>query len=112
MTRSDKTSWRTSLLAPPLPHPPPSPLLPLPHLSLPILPLPLRPLTFTLFPPALQKLLNKVCVGHAARCLSFSSDGEMLAVGLKNGEFLVLLTNSLKVWTKRRDRNAAIQDLR
>lgn len=102
MTRSDKTSWRTSLLAPPLPHPPPSPLLPLP----------LRPLTFTLFAPALQKLLNKVCVGHAARCLSFSSDGEMLAVGLKNGEFLVLLTNSLKVWTKRRDRNAAIQDLR
>ncbi|XP_075902321.1 echinoderm microtubule-associated protein-like 6 [Nelusetta ayraudi] len=59
-----------------------------------------------------KKLLNKVCVGHAARCLSFSSDGEMLAVGLKNGEFLVLLTNSLKVWTKRRDRNAAIQDLR
>lgn len=108
MTRSDKTSWRTSLLAPPLPHPPPSPLLPLPHLSLSLLLLPLQPLTFTL----LQKLLNKVCVGHAARCLSFSSDGEMLAVGLKNGEFLVLLTNSLKVWTKRRDRNAAIQDLR
>lgn len=59
-----------------------------------------------------QKLLNKVSVGRAARCMSFSGDGEMLAVGLKNGEFLVLLTNSLKVWTKRRDRSTAIQDLR
>ncbi|KAI3362845.1 hypothetical protein L3Q82_001894 [Scortum barcoo] len=59
-----------------------------------------------------KKLLNKVCVGHAARCVSYSVDGEMLAVGMKNGEFLLLLANSLKMWAKKRDRSAAIQDIR
>ncbi|XP_072293600.1 echinoderm microtubule-associated protein-like 6 isoform X2 [Eucyclogobius newberryi] len=59
-----------------------------------------------------KKLLNKVCVGHAARCVSYSADGDMLAVGMKNGEFLVLLSISLKMWTKKRDRSAPIQDIR
>uniref|UniRef100_A0A673BND2 EMAP like 6 n=1 Tax=Sphaeramia orbicularis TaxID=375764 RepID=A0A673BND2_9TELE len=59
-----------------------------------------------------KKLLNKVCVGHAARCVSYSADGEMLAVGMKNGEFLLLLANSLKMWAKKRDRSAGIQDIR
>ncbi|XP_010776162.1 echinoderm microtubule-associated protein-like 6 [Notothenia coriiceps] len=36
----------------------------------------------------------------------------MLAVGMKNGEFLLLLTNSLKVWAKKRDRSIALQDIR
>uniref|UniRef100_A0A3P9B4X6 Uncharacterized protein n=1 Tax=Maylandia zebra TaxID=106582 RepID=A0A3P9B4X6_9CICH len=48
------------------------------------------------------KLLNKVCVGHAARCVSYSADGEMLAVGMKNGEFLLLLSNSLKIFSPDR----------
>ncbi|KAM7408259.1 hypothetical protein PAMA_002117 [Pampus argenteus] len=59
-----------------------------------------------------KKLLNKVCVGHAAHCVSYSADGEMLAVGMKNGEFLLLLANSLKMWAKKRDRSHAIQDIR
>ncbi|XP_053730292.1 echinoderm microtubule-associated protein-like 6 isoform X1 [Synchiropus splendidus] len=59
-----------------------------------------------------KKLLNKVCVGTAARCVSYSADGEMLAVGMKNGEFLLLLASSLKVWAKKRDRSAAVQDIR
>uniref|UniRef100_G3PCL9 EMAP like 6 n=1 Tax=Gasterosteus aculeatus aculeatus TaxID=481459 RepID=G3PCL9_GASAC len=59
-----------------------------------------------------KKLLNKVCVGHAARCVSYSADGEMLAVGMKNGEILLLLANSLKMWAKKRDRSVAIQDIR
>lgn len=59
-----------------------------------------------------QKLVNKVCVGHAARCVSYSLDGEMLAVGMKNGEFLLLLSNSLKMWTKKRDRSVSLQDIR
>ncbi|XP_055018852.1 echinoderm microtubule-associated protein-like 6 [Boleophthalmus pectinirostris] len=59
-----------------------------------------------------KKLLNKVCVGHAARCVSYSADGDMLAVGMKNGEFLVLLSISLKMWAKKRDRSAPIQDIR
>lgn len=61
---------------------------------------------------SVQKLVNKVSVGHAARCVSYSTDGEMLAVGMKNGEFLLLLANSLKIWAKKRDRSAAIQDIR
>ncbi|KAF6720717.1 Echinoderm microtubule-associated protein-like 6 [Oryzias melastigma] len=36
----------------------------------------------------------------------------MLAVGMKNGEFLILLANSLKMWTKKRDRSVALQDIR
>ncbi|XP_037543112.1 echinoderm microtubule-associated protein-like 6 isoform X2 [Nematolebias whitei] len=59
-----------------------------------------------------KKLLNKVCVGHAARCVSYSADGEMLAVGMKNGEFLLLLSNTLKMWAKKRDRSSSLQDIR
>lgn len=59
-----------------------------------------------------QKLLNKVNLGHAARCAAYSPDGEMVAIGMKNGEFIILLVNSLKVWGKKRDRKSAIQDIR
>ncbi|OWK10073.1 EML6 [Cervus elaphus hippelaphus] len=59
-----------------------------------------------------KKLLNKVSLGHAARCAAYSPDGEMVAIGMKNGEFVVLLVNSLKVWGKKRDRKSAIQDIR
>lgn len=59
-----------------------------------------------------QKLLNKVSLGHPAKCAAYSSDGEMVSVGMKNGEFIILLTNSLKMWGKKRDRSSAIQDIR
>ncbi|KAF5918030.1 hypothetical protein HPG69_019836 [Diceros bicornis minor] len=58
------------------------------------------------------KLLNKVNLGHAARCAAYSPDGEMVAIGMKNGEFVILLVNSLKVWGKKRDRKSAIEDIR
>lgn len=51
-------------------------------------------------------------LGHAAQCAAYSPDGEMVAIGMKNGEFVVLLVNSLKVWGKKRDRKSAIQDIR
>lgn len=51
-------------------------------------------------------------LGHPAKCASYSPDGEMVSVGMKNGEFIILLTNSLKMWAKKRDRSAAIQDIR
>lgn len=60
----------------------------------------------------MQKLLNKVSLGHPARCAAYSPDGEMVAIGMKNGEFVILLVNSLKVWGKKRDRKSAIQDIR
>lgn len=61
---------------------------------------------------SVQKLLNKVSLGHPARCAAYSPDGEMVAIGMKNGEFVILLVNSLKVWGKKRDRKSAIQDIR
>ncbi|GCB61884.1 hypothetical protein scyTo_0014405 [Scyliorhinus torazame] len=58
-----------------------------------------------------KKLLNKVNLGFGAKCAAYSPDGEMVAIGMKNGEFVILLVNSLKVWGKKRDRSAAIHDV-
>lgn len=57
-------------------------------------------------------MLKKAVIGTAARSLAFSPDGEKLAVGLKNGEFLILKTETLEVWARKRDRSKAIQDLK
>lgn len=65
-----------------------------------------------LVPLSLQKLLNKVSLGHPARCATYSPDGEMVAIGMRNGEFVLLLGTSLRLWGKKRDRRAAIQDIR
>ncbi|XP_071834835.1 echinoderm microtubule-associated protein-like 6 isoform X3 [Apostichopus japonicus] len=59
-----------------------------------------------------RKMLKKAVIGTAARSLAFSPDGEKLAVGLKNGEFLILKTETLEVWARKRDRSKAIQDLK
>jgi hypothetical protein len=37
---------------------------------------------------------------------------EMVAVGLKNGEVIVLSVNGMKLWGKRRDRSGAISDVK
>lgn len=59
-----------------------------------------------------KKLLNKVSLGHPAKCTSYSPNGEMVSIGMENGEFIVLLVNSLTVWGKKRDRSVAVQDIR
>uniref|UniRef100_A0A4W6DSW6 EMAP like 6 n=1 Tax=Lates calcarifer TaxID=8187 RepID=A0A4W6DSW6_LATCA len=59
-----------------------------------------------------KKLLNKVSLGHPAKCTSYSPNGEMVSIGMENGEFIILLVNSLTVWGKKRDRSVAIQDIR
>ena len=51
-------------------------------------------------------------LGVAARSAAFSPDGELLAVGLKSGAFVVLKTADLKVVAQKRDRHQAIQDVR
>lgn len=58
-----------------------------------------------------QSLLGRLEVG-AAKSASFSADGEMVAVGLKNGEVIVLSVNGMKLWGKRRDRSGAISDVK
>ncbi|XP_037397929.1 echinoderm microtubule-associated protein-like 5 isoform X4 [Pygocentrus nattereri] len=59
-----------------------------------------------------RKMLNKVNLGHPARMVSYSPEGDMVAIGMKNGEFIILLVTSLKIWGKKRDRRSAIQDIR
>ena len=56
-------------------------------------------------------MLNKAKVG-AARSVHISPDGEMVAVGLKNGGFLILNANSFKLWGQHRDRGQMINDIR
>ncbi|XP_060573407.1 echinoderm microtubule-associated protein-like 6 [Ruditapes philippinarum] len=58
-----------------------------------------------------KALVAKLSVGQA-RSVGFSPDGEMIAVGLKNGEFLILMAKGLKVWGRRRDRAGSINDIR
>ncbi|XP_029706344.1 echinoderm microtubule-associated protein-like 6 isoform X7 [Takifugu rubripes] len=58
-----------------------------------------------------KKLLNKVSLGHPAKCTSYSPNGEIVSIGMENGEFIILLVNSLTVWGKKRDRSVAIQDI-
>ncbi|XP_071162130.1 echinoderm microtubule-associated protein-like 6 [Mytilus edulis] len=64
----------------------------------------------------LWDLTNKSMVGRlevgAAKSASFSRDGELVAVGLKNGEVMVLTVNGMKMWGKRRDRSGAISDVK
>lgn len=60
----------------------------------------------------MQKMLNKVNLGHAARTVCYSPEGDMVAIGMKNGEFIILLVTSLKIWGKKRDRRCTIHDIR
>lgn len=57
-------------------------------------------------------MLNKVNMGHPAHTISYSPEGDMVAIGMKNGEFIILLVASLKIWGKKRDRRSSIQDIR
>uniref|UniRef100_H3AL06 EMAP like 5 n=1 Tax=Latimeria chalumnae TaxID=7897 RepID=H3AL06_LATCH len=68
--------------------------------------------TVRLWDIAEKKMLNKVNLGHAARGVCYSPEGDMVAIGMKNGEFIILLVSSLKIWGKKRDRRSAIQDIR
>ncbi|XP_064621338.1 echinoderm microtubule-associated protein-like 6 [Lineus longissimus] len=58
-----------------------------------------------------KAMLHSLRVGPA-RSAHYSSDGEYLAIGLKNGEFLLLNANNLKLISKKRDRNKSIADIR
>uniref|UniRef100_A0A3Q2XCV2 EMAP like 5 n=1 Tax=Hippocampus comes TaxID=109280 RepID=A0A3Q2XCV2_HIPCM len=68
--------------------------------------------TVRLWDIAEKKMLNKVSLGHPACTISYSPEGDMVAIGMKNGEFIILLVASLKIWGKKRDRRSSIQDIR
>ncbi|XP_074248945.1 echinoderm microtubule-associated protein-like 5 isoform X5 [Saimiri boliviensis] len=67
--------------------------------------------TVRLWDIADKKMLNKVNLGHAARTVCYSPEGDMVAIGMKNGEFIILLVSSLKIWGKKRDRRCPIHDI-
>ena len=52
-------------------------------------------------------MVARVRVG-AARSVSASPNGQLIAVGLKNGGFIVLSSNDYKLWGQRRDRGSQI----
>ena len=56
----------------------------------------------------------KVSVGQPARSACFNPAGDIIAVGLKNGEFLLLkpTQDSFKIIGRKRDRHKSINDLK
>lgn len=44
--------------------------------------------------------------------MAFISSGELLAVGLKSGEVLVISLSNMKIWAKKRDRGSCVNDIR
>ena len=58
-----------------------------------------------------QRMLQKVAIG-AARSADISPDGEMVAVGLKNGGIAILAMSTFKVLGQRRDRGSSIDVVR
>ncbi|KAM7447232.1 Echinoderm microtubule-associated protein-like 5 [Porites harrisoni] len=68
--------------------------------------------TVRLWDVATKTMVKMAPLGVAARSAAFSPDGELLAIGLKNGAFAVLKSADLKIIAQKRDRNKAIQDVR
>jgi len=68
--------------------------------------------TVRLWDVASKTMVKMAPLGVAARSAAFSPDGELLAVGLKNGAFVVLKTADLKIVAQKRDRHQANQDVR
>ena len=56
-------------------------------------------------------MLSSLKVG-AARSAAMSPDGEMVAVGLKNGGFVIVIASTFRVWGQHRDRGKMINDIR
>ena len=56
-------------------------------------------------------MLSKLQVGPA-RSVDVSPDGEMVAVGLKNGGFVVISTTGFRVWGSKRERGSMILCMR
>ncbi|XP_029642851.1 echinoderm microtubule-associated protein-like 6 [Octopus sinensis] len=58
-----------------------------------------------------KDLKAKLHVGPV-RAVAYSPAGDLIAVGLKNGEFILLNSEDMNFWGKKRDRSASVNDLR
>ncbi len=68
--------------------------------------------TLRLWSASAHQLLRRCVLPQAGRSADFSPDGELVAVGLLNGQFLVLQGDTLKPVIDTRDRGSCIQTLR
>lgn len=57
-------------------------------------------------------MASKIKVGEAARSVDVSPNGELIAVGLKNGSFQLITFSTFKVCGKHRDRGSVISVVR
>jgi hypothetical protein len=60
----------------------------------------------------LKVLINVVEFAVGVRSVCISPDGELVAAGCKNGEFVIMNISNLKTVAKKRDRKQAVQDIR
>ena len=56
-------------------------------------------------------MVKKLSVGEA-KAVHYNNDGSLLAVGLKNGEFILFSTSDWRIIAQKRDRGSMINDLR
>ena len=56
-------------------------------------------------------MINMSITGSARSC-DISPDGELIAVGLNNGGFMLLVLSTFKVFGQRRDRGKPITAIR
>ena len=63
---------------------------------------------------SIQRLVSHIAVEHAAKSVDVSPNGQLCAVGLGNGEFLLLEVSEggLKEAGRRRDRSQPVQCVR
>ena len=59
-----------------------------------------------------QTLLRLQKLDHPVRSADFSPDGSLVAVGMTNGEFVLLLTKDFSIMARKRDRSKTIQAIR
>ena len=60
----------------------------------------------------LQSISHIANVGGPARSVSFHPDGTLLAVGMKNGEFLLVKADNLEIVARKRDRHSIVHDIK
>ena len=55
---------------------------------------------------------RRIPLTSGSRACTFSNDGNKIAIGLNSGEVVLVDVVAVKILSKKRDRSAAIHDLR
>ena len=57
-------------------------------------------------------MVRRIQLSAGSRACAFSNDGNQIAIGMNNGEIMLIDVVAIKVLQKKRDRSAAIYDVR